>query len=107
MNKPDIDRALRNVLMTLQSTPQRYRCFGVYWWPIKAILRKQFGPEQLYLLGKYEDPETAALVPNLGLSDMLRAAFEEYGQNVRYGQDGRTTAPNGEPVVIFDEDAGL
>lgn len=38
---------------------------------------------------------------------MLRAAFEEYGQNVRYGQDGRTTAPNGEPVVIFDEDAGL
>jgi hypothetical protein len=103
----DVNRALRNVLMTLQADPQRYRCFGVYWWPMKALLRQQFGQQQLYMLGKYEDPEVAALVPDLSLTQMLAAAFEEYGQNLRYGPDGRTTAPNGEPVTIFDADAGL
>jgi hypothetical protein len=36
------------------------------------------------MLGSYQDATTAALVPKAGLEDTLAAAFQEYGQNVRY-----------------------
>ncbi|WP_431860171.1 hypothetical protein [Azospirillum sp.] len=105
----DVHAALRNVLQQLQADPQRYRWFGVWWWPVKALLKRAgYGPDQLYMLGSYQDPETAALVPSEGLEATLRAAFEEYGSNARFGRPGgRVEGPDGELVTIYDEDAGL
>ena len=31
----DVPFAMRNVLQQLQQEPQRYKLFGVYWWPVK------------------------------------------------------------------------
>jgi hypothetical protein len=41
-----------------------------------------YGPEQLFMLSSYQDPDTAALVPAMGLTDALRAAFKEYWRAV-------------------------
>ncbi|MBI1207434.1 MAG: hypothetical protein GC191_09135 [Azospirillum sp.] len=108
---PSIDApaALRNILQQLQAEPQRYKLFGIYWWPVKALLRRAgYGPDQLYMLGRYHDPVTGAMVPPLGLTAMLEAAFEEYGRNARYPHaDGLVENPDGELVTVFDEDAGF
>lgn len=101
--------AFRNIVQQLQANPARYRLFGVYWWPIKAMLKVAgYGPRQLYMLGGYQDAGTAAMVPTMGLQDTLRAAFAEYGQNARYPHpDGTVETPDGELVRIHDEDADL
>ena len=105
----DVHPSLKAVMQQLQDNPQRYRCFGVYWWPIKALLKRAgYTQDNLYLLGSYQDPETAALVPHMGLQDTLRAAFAEYGQNLRYPHpDGMVEDPDGEMVRLWDEDAGF
>lgn len=104
----DVHAALRNVLSQLQVEPRRYKLFGVYWWPVKALLKRSgYGPDQLGLLGAYQDPETAAMVPPAGLVETLRAAFLEYQANARYPRpDGRVENPDGELVSIIDPDAG-
>ncbi len=103
----DPKMALRNILATLQQEPSRYRLFGVYWWPVKRLLKAAgYTRENLYLLGDYDDPETAALVPPAGLQATLRAALAEYGENARYGRGGGwVEAPDGEIVQISDCDA--
>lgn len=59
-------------------------------------------------VGGYRDPEAAAQAPGAGLDDTLRAAFEAYAANACYPHpDGRSEAPDGEPVTIWDQDAGL
>jgi hypothetical protein len=105
----DVPQALRNVVQMLQTDPKRYKYFGVWWWPVKALLKRAgYGPDQLYMLGSYQDANTAAMVPREGLEDTLRAAFTEYGHNARYGRSGGVVEnPDGELVTIFDEDAGL
>lgn len=105
----DVAQALRNTVAQLQQDPGRYKWFGVWWWPVKAMLKRAgYGPDQLYMLGGYEDAEVAAMVPPAGVEATLRAAFEEYGQNARYPHpDGRAENPDGELVTIWDQDAGL
>ena len=105
----DVRTTLRNVLQSLQDEPQRYKLFGIYWWPIKAFLKRMgYGPEQLYMLGDYQDATTAALVPKMDLADTMGAALEEYGRNARYPHPGGVVEdPDGEMVLIYDEDAAL
>lgn len=108
MNHIDVDTALRNTLQQLQADPVRYRLFGVYWWPIKALLKRAgYGPDQLFMLGDYQDAGTAALVPKMDLHDTLQVAFEEYAQNAAYPHsDGTVEDPDGDMVLVIDEDAG-
>jgi hypothetical protein len=105
----DVPTALRNTLQQLQTDPRRYKLFGIYWPAIKALLKRHgYGVDQLYMLGDYQDQTTAALVPKMGLEETLRTAFEEYGQNARYPHPGGMVEdPDGELVLIYDEDAGL
>ena len=105
----DVPQALQNVIGQLQKNPGRYRCFGVYWWPLKKVLKAAgYGPAQLFYLGDYQDEDSAARVPaGIGLEDMLTAAFTAYGQNVRFPHTGGFVEdPEGELVVVLDEDAG-
>lgn len=105
----DVPGALRSILQQIQQEPWRYKLFGVYWWPVKAMLKRVgYGPAQLYMLGSFQDAAAARLVPSAGLADTLRAAFEEYGQNSRYPHtNNQVEDPDGELVTIFDEDAAL
>jgi hypothetical protein len=60
------------------------------------------------MLGSYQDQTTAALVPKMGLEETRRTAFEDYGQNARYPHPGGMIEdPDGEMVLIYDEDAGV
>jgi hypothetical protein len=76
---------------------------------VKALLKRAgHGPDQLYLLGSYQDATTAALVPPAGIEETLMAALEEYGHNARFPDpDGLVEDPDGELVTIYDEDAGF
>lgn len=105
----DLDRAFRNIVGELQAEPQRYKLFGVYWWPVKALLKRHgYGPDQLPMLGSYQDTDCAARVPKIGLEAMLRAAFEEYSFNAAFPHPGGMVEdPEGELVLILDADAGL
>lgn len=104
----DVHATLRNVLQQLQEEPRRYRLFGIYWWPVKALLKRAgYGPDQLYLLGNYHDHATAALVPRMGLEETVRTALEEFAQNARYPHsDGQVEDTDGSMVTVLDEDAG-
>lgn len=102
---------LRNILLLLQHNPASYRCFGIWWWPIKALLKGLYTRDQLYLLGDYQDDEVASLASNAVLGDLpatLTAALEEYALNVRYNLNGNIVQdPDGQNVQIYDADAGL
>jgi hypothetical protein len=51
-------------------------------------------------------PDIAALIPKASLEETLAAAFEEYRQNARYPRaGGMVEGPDGELVIIYDEDA--
>jgi hypothetical protein len=105
----DVPRLFRTIIQDLQARPENYKRFGIYWWPIKALLcRAGYGPDQLYMLGTYQDPTTAAMVPAMDLAATLRAAMDEYRQNACYPHpDGRVENPNGELVELLDSDASL
>lgn len=107
MDVIDIQSAMRNVLQILQTDPANYKKFGIYWWPVKALLKQYYDQNNLYLLGDYEDPDTAVRVPDVGLKEILKLCFQEYQHNASYGRgSGRVEDPDGEIVIIFDEDAG-
>ena len=104
-----VGMALRNAMTLLQTDPTAYRRFGVWWWPIKRLLKRDgYTTDNLAALGDYFDPESAALVPREGLFETLGSAFEEYAFNARFPRaNGMVEAPSGEIVRIWDQDAGL
>ena len=105
----DVQKLFQTIIQELQAQPRRYKRFGIYWWPIKAMLKRAgYGKPQLYMLGGFTDPETARMVPQLNLEDTLRNAMEEYAFNtVHPHPDGRVENEDGEMVVIADDDAGF
>jgi len=109
MERQPLDATFARIVQQLQREPQRYRLSGVYWWAIKAMLiRRGYGPVDLYLLGSYQDPETAQMIPPAGLAETLHDALAEYGFNAALPHpDGQVENPDGEMVRIFDEDANL
>lgn len=103
----DVERFARNCVQVLQQQPEFYRAFGIYWWPVKAILKHFHSRDELYLLGDYEDPVGAAAVPRVGLQEILRLALEEQERNVRDHLLPQWVQTQDGPYFIFDEDAGL
>jgi|SRR5690606_7537448 len=96
-----------STLALLQEDPRRYRNFGVYWYFVKALLKKYYTRENLYLLGDYEDPTVVERMPDHGsLQATLEAAIAEYRENASFNL-GRiqVTAPDGERFTLIDPDA--
>jgi hypothetical protein len=104
----DVNQAFYNIVSQLQAKPETYKAFGVYWWPVKALLKAAgYGKDQLYYLGDYSDPETSSLVPKMDLQATLRLALEEYSWNLTFPHaNDQVEAPDGELVTIWDADAG-
>lgn len=104
----NVNAALRNVVVMLQADPRNYKKFGVYWWPMKAILKRRYTKDHLFMLGDYMPKDAEGLIEQGDLRETLQAAFQEYQQNDRYnlGRDRVETA-HGEPYLVYDPDAGI
>jgi len=98
-----------STLQLLQKEPHRYLNFGVYWYFVKALLKRYYTRDNLYLLGDYVDPGCVARMPEHGnLQDALTAASEEYAKNAMYnlGRNEVEDPVGGGVFILHDEDAG-
>lgn len=98
-----------NTLQLLQDDPRRYHLFGVYWYLVKAVLKKFYTRDNLHLLGDNVDQDVAARMPeHATLQEALAAAIEEYRHNASFNL-GRTDVEDptgGGTVSVIDSDAG-
>ena len=105
MNREEL---AKNVLSILQSRPERYKEFGVYWWYIKAILKQHYTKDNLYMLGDYVDKNMVKELSSYSEDELFEMAIEEHQQNSAYGLGSDSVyTPEGESYVIYDEDAGI
>jgi hypothetical protein len=98
-----------STLALLQDDPRRYRCFGVYWYLVKALMRRFYTRDNLHLLGDYVDQSVIERMPaHASLDEALEAAVEEYRQNASFNMGSNVvTDQHGEQFTLIDTDAGI
>lgn len=103
------DQIARNLLMLLSRNVTYYRNFGVYWYFVKAFLKRYYTTDNLYLLGNYEQPDVVARMPHYdNFEDAMHDALLFSRMNYENNMGSATSiAPDDEPVTLFDEDAGI
>ncbi len=100
---------LQSVLHLLQQDPGKWWRLGIYWWPVKLLLKRAgYTKDNLYLLGSYVDPETAEMVGPGGLKDVLTRAKDELNFNLMHPHSvpGQVENETGELVIMVDADSG-
>lgn len=104
----DPKQLAESTLQLLQADPRNYRCFGVYWFLIKELLKRYYTRDNLYLLGDYRDQSVIDRMPaHETLQDALAAAVETYRINASYGMGSADlTDPEGETFTLTDADSG-
>lgn len=98
-----------SVLALLQGDPSRYRSFGPYWPLVKALLKKHYTADNLFLLGPATCRDAAEhMPPHVSLPEALAAAVEFYRGHQAYGMGGNdfTDERTGDRWVLDDPDAG-
>ena len=98
-----------STLQLLQQDPRRYLNFGVYWYFVKALMKRYHDRDNLHLLGDYMDPDVMARMPeHATLQSALEAAVAEYRQNAMYnlGRNQVNDLAGGGVFLLHDEDAG-
>lgn len=104
----DPKQLAENTLQLLQAEPRNYKLFGMYWYFIKALLKRYYTKNNLYLLGDFVDQTVVNRMPaGLSVEDTLMAALEEYQYNFSYGMGQDPADDDGERFVLFDQDANL
>lgn len=98
-----------STLELLQADPSRYVNYGAYWYFIKALMKRYYTLDNLYLLGDFEDPDVIARMPvHASLDEALTAAAEEYRQNASFNLGSNViTDADGEAFTLIDPDAGV
>lgn len=102
-----VPEVLRAIVRDLQVNPTRYRWFGAWWWPIKAMLiRAGHRPLLGSILGPALDPAAIATLPaDLSPGRVLAAGLREYQWQARFERTAEwVTAPNGDRIRIYDPD---
>jgi hypothetical protein len=102
-----VPEALANVVRDLQAKPGRYRCWGVWWWPLKAMLIRAGMAAQVRGLGSYMDPEAIATLPRDDLSPgrVLAEGLRHYQWAARLGGAAEwADTPDGDRIRIHDPD---
>lgn len=98
-----------STLQLLQDDPRRYRLFGVYWYLVKAVLKKFYTRDNLHLLGDHMDQSVIERMPSHDdLQQALEAAVAEYRQNAAFNM-GRAEVEDhvgGGTFTLTDPDAG-
>lgn len=102
------DQIAANIRKLLDSQPSAYRDFGVYWYFIKAFLKRYYTADNLYLLGGFEQPDVVARMPDYDrFEDAMHDALLTWRANHESNMGSATSiAPDNEPVTLFDEDVG-
>jgi hypothetical protein len=105
----DPQKFAASTLQLLQQDPRRYRCFGVYWYLVKALMKRFYTQDNLHLLGDYMDQSVIdRMPPHADLHEALAAAIEEYRQNASFNLGSNVvTDPEGEQFTLVDTDAGI
>lgn len=105
----DLKRLAASTLALLQQDPRRYRCFGVYWYLMKALLKRYYTRDNLHVLGDYMDPYVIErMPPHVDVNEAIAAAVEEYRQNASFGLlSNEVPDPAGGTFTLIDTDAGL
>lgn len=99
-----MDKTLKNILHVLQSKPENYKLFGVYWWFVKRQLKKEYTSDHLYLLGGYIIPgEFEHVTLSESDEENMQMALGEYVFNQRFAV--RPTDEHGQPYEVNDRDA--
>lgn len=110
MEQIDPRKFAASVMQLLAEDPKRYRNFGVYWYFVKALLKRLgYTRDNLYMLGDYQDQAVVSAMPEMpSLGDAIEAASEEYRHNTLHNLNrSSVVTPDGEEITLFDEDAGL
>lgn len=82
----------------LDEDPRRYRNFGIWWFFVKALLKRFYDRHEMPILGDYVDPDVIARMPAVAdAGEAMRRAAEEYAHNAAFNM-GR--------VVVEDDDGG-
>lgn len=97
-----------STLQLLQADPRNYRNFGVYWYFIKALMKRYYTRDNLYMLGDYVDQTVVERMPeHASLQEALEGAVETYRINAAYAMGANElTDPEGETFILQDTDAG-
>lgn len=98
-----------STLQLLQQDPRRYRAFGVYWYLVKAVLKKYYTRDNLHLLGDHVDQSVVERMPaHADLQEALAAATDEYRQNASFGMGSNWVEDpvGGGTFQLVDPDAG-
>lgn len=98
-----------STLELLQQDPRRYRCFGAYWYLVKAVLKKYYTRDNLHMLGDHVDQAVVARMPeHSDLQEALAAAVEEYRINASFNLGSNEVADpvGGGTFTLLDPDAG-
>lgn len=102
----DVHGFAANARQLILERPSNYRAFGVYWFLVKALLKKLYPPAEMPLLGDFEDQSVIDRMPKgLGLTELLSLASEEYAANMGLGTPRhRLEDPDGEFFILSDPD---
>ncbi len=103
----DLKRVCNNMLQILQTNPIEYKNFGIYWWPVKRLLRKFHTQDELYMLGSYIDPDATNRIPPTPWETLIKDALAEYRNNKTFTPGQSYVDPQGEVYHLHDQDAGF
>jgi len=100
----------RNIVAILQRDPMYYRNFGIWWWHIKAELKRHgYGTDQLYLLGDYDDESWKDTYQGLSPEQRTKEALEHQAIHLFHKYNNNTsllpTRSGGGVYVLYDGDA--
>lgn len=97
----------RNAVALLQKEPLYYRNFGIWWWHIKAELKRLgYDKAQLYHLGDYTDPSVAEYYAGLSTAERDYEAYTyQHAHAFEHYNTARAMTPDGETYLIHDQDA--
>ena len=96
-----------NVVALLQKEPMYYRNFGVWWWHVKAELKRNgFTRDQLHHLGSFTDATCRRYYQGMSRDERDNEAFDyQYAHTFHKYNVNSSITPDGETYLIHDQDA--
>ena len=96
-----------SVRKLLTEDVRNYKNFGMWWFFVKALLRRYFDRHNLYFLaGTYEDPSVNERLPKgLDAWEMMERSAAEYAENASFNlRRNEVVDDEGEWFYILDPD---
>lgn len=103
------DQIAANIRAMLDNRISTYHNFGVYWYFVKAFLKRFYTIDQMPILGEFEQADVVARMPEYdNFEDAMHDALLFFRANLEQnGNDATSIGPDDEPVTLFDADIGF